>query len=363
MNNNSDKKYITYEDYASRYCGSNGSFFTGYVVGYGYVYPKASIIFPPHLHGFGGGSSNISSNQTHNIACWQYVEDKSPMAVNESYGALLEEATSHLIKENSDNTITVNMGFNNYINFSKEANSQVNIEVDSADPNRHVLRISVRSKDSSGNGFEKVSEIPVSDLKLAFHSSLPVNYEKYELEKLNAWYPEAMGLTQNIVGGTTEILNGVQNVNSNPYFWRQKNGTYRLVRNINNNYLLNRSYELSKFRKATSTVGKASKLLGHAGVALTIADIGVQGAIKPSHAIGLGLFVAGAVATAVGAPVVAGAIAVVGTIYFIVDVGMMIFSDKSLSERIDEGVGRDIYRLWEPLYPLGNQYQLQTVPR
>lgn len=62
-------------------------------------------------------------------------------------------------------------------------------------------------------------------------------------------------------------------------------------------------------------------------------------------------------------PAVAGAIAVVGTVYFIVDVGMMIFSDKSLSERIDEGVGRDIYKLWDPLLPLGNQYQLQTLPR
>lgn len=362
MNNNGDKKYISYEDYVTRYCGTNGSFFTGYVVGYGYVYPKASIIFPSHLHGFGGGSSNLSANQTHNIACWQYAEDRSPVAVNDSYGALLEDITGHIIKKNPDNSITVNMGLNTYINIPKEADTQVNVEIDSVDPNRHLLRISVRSKDDSGNGFEKVSEIPVSDLKMAFNSNLPVNCEKYELEQLNAWYPQTMGLAQNVVGGTTEILNGVQNVNSNPYFWRQKNGTYRLVRNINNNYLLNRSYELSKVRNATSAVGKASRALGGIGAALTMADIGVQGAIKPSHAIGLGLFIGGTVATLLAAPAVAGAFAVVGTVYFIVDVGMMIFSDKFLSERIDEGVGKQLH-LWEPLLPLGNQYQLQTLPR
>lgn len=355
-------KYITYADYLYRYNGTNGNFFTGYVVGYGYVYPKAGVLFPSHLCGYTSERGDISADETHNIALWQYIEDRSPNAIKQSYKGVIDELSHRIIRENPDNTISVNMGFNEFINIPQMKKTSVHLDVDITDPNNHKLLLSVDLEDDFGNSMHKEKEFSITDLGLVFNSNLPATYKKYEMEVKRPLYPQIMNGAQVVVGGTTEVMNAVQNINSNDFFWRQKNGTFRVVRDIGNNYLLNRSYELSKVRKATSMLGKASKTLGHLGTALTLVDIGFQGTIKPSHGIGLGLFTAGTIATAVGAPVVAGTIAVIGAIYFIVDVGLMLFTDRSLSERIDDYI-KDEMRLWEPLFPTENQFELNPLDR
>lgn len=103
------------------------------------------------------------------ILFYEYEEDQSGEAVGLSYAPLLKMITNNIITENSDNTITVNLGFNEFIHISKTANLRIDTCIDSTNPHMHLLKISIEAVDEFGNKISEIREIPVSGLKYVFH--------------------------------------------------------------------------------------------------------------------------------------------------------------------------------------------------
>ena len=112
------------------------------------------------------------------------------------------------------------------------------------------------------------------------------------------------------------------------------------------------------YAKRSARLGKASKLLGAAGLGLTAADAYIQGEVEPSHIIGAGLFFTGVF---ISGPV----IPIIGAVYFVTDIGLDLFTEKSLSDRIDEDwLETDIGKFRdEPLLQTEDRVKLKFMDR
>lgn len=161
------QNYISQEEYQVK--RERGLHYTGFVIGYGYVTMKSKVLMPPNQSDYNPIWTGIPSMLSHNTIFYEYEEDQSDEAVGLSYAPLLKMITDNIITENSDNTITVNLGFNEFIHISKTANLRIDTRIDSTNSHMHLLKISVEAEDKFGNKISEIREIPVSGLKYVFH--------------------------------------------------------------------------------------------------------------------------------------------------------------------------------------------------
>lgn len=169
------EEYITPEEYTCRYSAADGNFYTGYVIGLGYVYPKAVMLYPSHWRGYNSGSAHISMDETHCIGGWQYEIDDSMEAVINSLTPIRDAFRKALVRENADGTVTVHTGLNQLINYPKGyGNCHIDFVESKTNPNQVALRISIEIKDDTGDIFKKEYQILSKDLGVAFSlSSMP----------------------------------------------------------------------------------------------------------------------------------------------------------------------------------------------
>ena len=68
------EKYITYNEYLNSYKLSFTGLYEGFVIGYGYVYPKSGYCYPDHWKCYASESQNIPAIETCCFGFWQYAE-------------------------------------------------------------------------------------------------------------------------------------------------------------------------------------------------------------------------------------------------------------------------------------------------
>lgn len=163
------KEYITPEEYKCRYSAADGNFYTGYVIGLGYVYPKAVMLYPSHWCGYHSGSAHIPKDEMHCIGGWGYEVDNSMKAVIDSLAPLRDAFRKALVRENPDGTVTVYAGQNRLIHYPKGLGScHIDFVGSQMDANQVALQISVEVKDDTGGVFKEECQILGKDLGMAF---------------------------------------------------------------------------------------------------------------------------------------------------------------------------------------------------
>ena len=84
------EQYITYNEYLNSYKLSFTGLYEGFVIGYGYVYPKSGYCYPDHWKGYASESQNIPANETCCVGFWQYEEEISIKTIKLSLRGLFK---------------------------------------------------------------------------------------------------------------------------------------------------------------------------------------------------------------------------------------------------------------------------------
>ena len=163
------EEYITQEEYTCRYNGADGNFYTGYVIGLGYVYPKGIMLYPGHWCGYNSGPAYIPADETHCVGGWQYEIDTSVEAVIDSLKPLRDIFREALVQNHTDGTVTVHTGLNRSVNYPKEYGScHIDFVRSEMDANQIALQISIEVKDDAGKLLKEQYQILGKDLGTAF---------------------------------------------------------------------------------------------------------------------------------------------------------------------------------------------------
>jgi|LakMenEpi03Aug12_release.lakeMendotaPanAssembly.Ray.scaffolds.fasta_scaffold367917_2 RHS repeat-associated protein len=171
------------------------------------------------------------------------------------------------------------------------------------------------------------AEVPLDEIVVTGKSSNAGN----ESNTAPSWWASAYFYTSNGIGAAGSYFGLTGNTTHNEWWWRQKNGAWRLrTSSTKNNYVINRSYKLRG--NALSKAKALSTKLAIVNVGLIGSDIVVNRQIKASHVING--FMTGISFTGVGS--------VVSGLWFIADFGTQGICGKSLSDRLDEAVGEPL---------------------
>lgn len=186
------EQYITYDEFEQCHNPSDGNLYEGFVIGCGYVYPQSGFIFPSHWNGYGSGSADIPSDQTHSNGVWQYEKDDSIEAVIMSLKPLRDAIASFIVTRNEfKGTITLNVGMGKLITIP-DNKDLYNIEFVKSDivENSIALKISVKN----GNTVEGLKTFDTQILLKDIETLFGVTFSKVEIptpqeqEKFNTGY-------------------------------------------------------------------------------------------------------------------------------------------------------------------------------
>lgn len=83
------ENYITLDEYVAK--RSSGMHYTGFVIGYGYIWMKSSVLMPPNQHGYNATWTDMPVSLAHNIVYYDYVEETTPEAVKHSLRGLFKD--------------------------------------------------------------------------------------------------------------------------------------------------------------------------------------------------------------------------------------------------------------------------------
>lgn len=163
------EEHITPVEFRDRHCCGDGNFYKGYVIGLGYVYPKAGMMYPSHWCGYGSGSTRISGDDTHCVGGWQYEVDDSMESVIKSMTPIRDVFREALVQDDGDGSVKVVMGFNKFVSYAKGSGTcDIDFVESSVNANQVALQISVEFKSDTGDVYKEVHQIASKDLVVAF---------------------------------------------------------------------------------------------------------------------------------------------------------------------------------------------------
>lgn len=179
--------YITLTDFRHRYCSADGNFYRGYVIGLGYVYPKAGMLYPSHWRGYESGSGHISTDDTHCNGIWQYEVDSSMEAVISSLTPIRDFFRNALVQDNENGTVKVTIGPNRFVNYRKGYGTcNIDFVESNVIVNQVALQISIEIKDDKGSTQKEKYHILSKDLVVEFGTNL-MSSAKNATDENNRW--------------------------------------------------------------------------------------------------------------------------------------------------------------------------------
>ncbi len=333
------KQYITLDEFLIY---KEGQIYEGYVIGYGYAFYEALAVQTPYCSyaPYAPPSPMLSNYQT----VWQQNLDNTPEAVMESFGEDHVHLLQQLVRE-QNGEYYVNMGYGEILRVPVEG-SIIAVDMNSSGK----LKLSVKSV-SGSDSIEKSIEIDLESFNTVFNNPNDVRYLSMDSfiseingngEQFGNYMKYAMTGVNTTVGGLSTYMvyeGGYYKWNEvwhsfkhKPTAWAGQK-RFKQLKGI-------RTIQKNKVAGARSVAGKLTKV----GGVLLVADIGLSGELKPSHAINATML--GVSTTGVGA--------IIAGVWFIADFGTMGVNyiingeAKGISDMLDDTIGT--YEMYEGFY-------------